>query len=387
MPEPSDLEIPPPKDWQLFERWACDLFSAEWETNAKIHGRTGQPQHGVDIYAQPKGSSEWYGVQCKKKDELAGSNLTVDELRKEVEKAKEFTPPLTRFIIATTGPRDASVQQYARQFSVENQAKGLFSIDIMFWDDFLEMYDRHPSIFRQHFRTLQWQRSIKKNSALSQVIEIEDPIPPEGTSELVTYLCEFLKEGGAEEVEAVDFHRAPKCVTQSKEYLTYLTPVTCFIHLKDDCYVRLLVSVLQRDLQSQEFDDIYRLYWYDMDILTVRYIAACEVNTKARKFWHVSVTFVTGRFSRRLYQPLKRNRYSTVQDGKILFHYFPKSRINELRSTLKSLPLHLEPMLLCQTDNSMTSLRQQVREVINYLKGDHFPEGAYLILHGVNSSL
>ncbi len=151
MPEPSDLEIPPPKDWQCFERWACDLFSAEWKTQAKMHGRTGQPQHGVDIYGQPEGSREFQGVQCKKKDQLAGSNISADILRREVKKAKAFTPPLARFILASTGPRDASVQRIARQLSQENQAQGLFSVEVMFWDDFLDMYDRHEEVFSQHY--------------------------------------------------------------------------------------------------------------------------------------------------------------------------------------------------------------------------------------------
>ncbi|NIM10968.1 MAG: hypothetical protein GTO45_03190 [Candidatus Aminicenantes bacterium] len=154
MPEPSDLEIPPPKDWQRFERLTCDIFSAEWMTAANMHGREGQPQHGVDIYGQPKGSKEWYGVQCKRKGRLAGCNITADEFRREVMKAKKFTPPLARFILATTGARNATVQQIARQLSQKNQEKGLFSVDVIFWEDFLHMYDRHKEVFRQHYDNL-----------------------------------------------------------------------------------------------------------------------------------------------------------------------------------------------------------------------------------------
>jgi hypothetical protein len=39
--EPSDLQPPPPRDWQVFERHMRDLFEAHWQAPAEMHGRTG----------------------------------------------------------------------------------------------------------------------------------------------------------------------------------------------------------------------------------------------------------------------------------------------------------------------------------------------------------
>jgi hypothetical protein len=69
-------------------------------------------------------------------------------------KAMEFTPPLSMFIMATTGTRDATVQEVIRLLSAEHQRKGLFKVDVMFWDDLVNLYDRHRDVFRSHYNGL-----------------------------------------------------------------------------------------------------------------------------------------------------------------------------------------------------------------------------------------
>jgi hypothetical protein len=94
------MQVPPPKDWQQFERNMRDLFEAHWG-NGKIHGRPGQRQHGVDIYGQPDGTA-YHGVQCKGRDGNLGSRLTETELRAEMKEAADFKPRLAHFVMATT---------------------------------------------------------------------------------------------------------------------------------------------------------------------------------------------------------------------------------------------------------------------------------------------
>lgn len=154
MMEPSNYEVPPPTMWECFERWTCELFSEEWGTNARLNGRKGQPQNGVDVYGEPKSNIGWCGIQCKKKDNLASNTLTVSELRIEVDKAKGFDPKLSHFIIATTGPRDEKVQTEARQISDDNKKKGYFSVDVIFWPDFLILYCKHKEVFLRHYANL-----------------------------------------------------------------------------------------------------------------------------------------------------------------------------------------------------------------------------------------
>jgi tetratricopeptide (TPR) repeat protein len=147
----SDHQWPPPADWQKFERITCEIFSAEWQCRAERHGRQGQPQHGVDVYGQPNGKAAWHGIQCKQKDRFAGTTVTPAELEEEVRKALNFQPPLARFILATTGDRDVAVQDAARRLTDDHQKRGLFSVEVLFWPDFLALYGKHLDVFRRHY--------------------------------------------------------------------------------------------------------------------------------------------------------------------------------------------------------------------------------------------
>ncbi len=148
-PEPSDLQIPPPKDWQAFERHMRDLLEADWGPPVEMHGRSGQPQRGVDIYGRPNGGKDWHGVQCKQKDGLCDAAVTGLELREEVKKAEKFKPKLGHFILATTGPRDVKVQAVARELTSAKRAP--FSVQVMFWDDVLALYNQHPEVLERHY--------------------------------------------------------------------------------------------------------------------------------------------------------------------------------------------------------------------------------------------
>ncbi|MGA2266231.1 MAG: tetratricopeptide repeat protein [Phycisphaerae bacterium] len=147
--EPSDFQVPPPKDWQVFERHMRDLFEAHWKAPAQMHGRTGQPQCGVDIYGQLGGGQDYHGVQCKLHDAEAKPAVIAEELEAEADKATKFHPKLIHFILATTGPRDVVVQNAVRKLN-ERENKP-FTVEVVFWDDILDLYDKHLDIFSQHY--------------------------------------------------------------------------------------------------------------------------------------------------------------------------------------------------------------------------------------------
>src|SRR5262245_48581183 len=99
----------PPNDATAFESLCLDVWKEIWnDPGAQKNGRSGQPQAGVDVFGKQEGKQ--IGVQCKQRDGLLRTELTIDELEQEVEKAKYFRPPLSTFIVATTGSRDARVQ-------------------------------------------------------------------------------------------------------------------------------------------------------------------------------------------------------------------------------------------------------------------------------------
>ena len=129
--QPSDMQVPPPADWQAFERHLYDLYQAEWGASVKLHDRTGQPQCGVDVYGQPDGEG-YCGIQCKRHDAALNAAVTEVELTGEIAKARAFKPNLARFILATTAPRDVKIQAVVRRL---NERKGKpFSVEVLFWD-------------------------------------------------------------------------------------------------------------------------------------------------------------------------------------------------------------------------------------------------------------
>jgi hypothetical protein len=130
----NGLQIPAPRYWQQFEDLCLSLFRLVWHhPTAQKNGRMGQPQHGTDIWGEDDGAA--VGVQCKGKDVGLGATLTEAELRKEVGKAKRFTPPLARWILATTAPKDAGIEEAARRITIENRNAGLFSVQVLGWED------------------------------------------------------------------------------------------------------------------------------------------------------------------------------------------------------------------------------------------------------------
>ncbi len=63
----------------------------------------------------------WCSMQ-KGKDGNYGREVTEKELRAEVKKASNFMPTLSEFIIATTAPDDAKIQEVARTITEENES-------------------------------------------------------------------------------------------------------------------------------------------------------------------------------------------------------------------------------------------------------------------------
>ena len=134
-----------PANWQDFESLCLMLWREEWDSDdLKKNGRSGQTQHGVDIYGHRAGEDEYSGIQCKCKSD--GEVLTTEEVSSEIEKAKSFQPPLKRYIIATTAKKDASLEEFIRLKDVENRKNGLFSIDVKSWEDIVDMLERHKKV-------------------------------------------------------------------------------------------------------------------------------------------------------------------------------------------------------------------------------------------------
>lgn len=185
MPLFSGLQILPPANWQDFETLCCDLWRAIWkDPNTQKNGRQGQSQHGVDIYGRPNQEDLWAGVQCKGKNNYTNKSLAEKEVRDEVENAKSFEPKLSHFIIATTGPKDAKIEELARKITDEHSKSGLFSVNVLAWNDIKDRLEDFPDIINKHYpglslNTEAFKKQIDKIAETTQAIfkNIEDVKP------------------------------------------------------------------------------------------------------------------------------------------------------------------------------------------------------------------
>lgn len=141
--------IPKPVNWQDFESLCKKLYGEIWQCQSTIskNGRNGQSQNGVDIYGIPKGENEYFGIQCKGKDDYAKTELTEAEIDNEIENAKKFQPKLKQFIIATTGNKDAKIEEFVRKKNVDSRANGGFEIVVRHWEDLADLIEENQVTF------------------------------------------------------------------------------------------------------------------------------------------------------------------------------------------------------------------------------------------------
>src|SRR5690349_3199888 len=118
-----------PENWQDFENLCKKLWGEVWKCpEIKKNGRSGQIQNGIDIYGIPFGENQYYGIQCKGKDDYTKSTLTVKEIDREIELALNFQPPLKKMYFATTANKDVDIESYVRKKNIEHISNNLFEV-------------------------------------------------------------------------------------------------------------------------------------------------------------------------------------------------------------------------------------------------------------------
>lgn len=144
------IQIRKPRNEEDFELAIKTLFQCIYkDRKVKRHGRRGQEQYGVDIFELRGGNAnEILGVQCKLKGD--GKNLTEAEVREEVEKAFQFRPPLSEYIIVTTAPTDGRLDRLALELSAPESTDHPLGmgVSVWGWETLQEEIQQHPEAIR-----------------------------------------------------------------------------------------------------------------------------------------------------------------------------------------------------------------------------------------------
>lgn len=173
-------QILKPANWDDFEHLCKRLWGELWNCSDRIkrHGRQGQTQHGVDIYAYCVSDNGYCGIQCKGKDEYTHAQLTKVEIETEIEKAKSFAPPLKRLIFATTANKDATIEEFVREKDIENINQGLFSVELYQWEDIVDLFEIAHLTHKWYINNCQYIQTVDVKLSLEVPNEEEAILHP-----------------------------------------------------------------------------------------------------------------------------------------------------------------------------------------------------------------
>lgn len=173
MPTLPEIQLNPPDSWNEFEELCFQLFKREWnDFKIRRNGKQGQGQNGVDIYGNC--DNKFTGLQCKGKQVYPQIELKRKEILDEVKLAIKFKPPLNDYIILTTAPRNAKIQEFIRLESLKNTKKRLFSIDVFFWEDIKERLITYIDLVKQFYPFLVSQDTELIKGISEKTLQIDD---------------------------------------------------------------------------------------------------------------------------------------------------------------------------------------------------------------------
>jgi hypothetical protein len=145
------IYLPPPSNWQDFQTLVKDIAAVRYDpATVQEYGRQGQVQFGVDTFAMERDGKTRIGIQCKETKDP----LTEKEIRTEADKARSFPNGLHVYILATTYPTDARLQDVV--IGVNNGSIYPFKLRIEFWNDLVNDINKFASVINscyENYRT------------------------------------------------------------------------------------------------------------------------------------------------------------------------------------------------------------------------------------------
>src|SRR5262249_47073679 len=154
------------------------------DPHTQLNGRTGQPQHGVDIFGyRNRDPRRLVGIQCKNLD----SEITVEELETELEKALLFKPFLSEFILVTTAPRDERIQRRARELTEQfSTTEHPISVAVWGWEQVEEHASRYVQAHRVFDPTFNPYVERAHQETVARLHDIEAQLRPKGSSKRIS---------------------------------------------------------------------------------------------------------------------------------------------------------------------------------------------------------
>jgi len=271
--------IQKPSNWQDFESLCKKLWCEIWNCDSiKKNGRTGQNQHGIDVYGIPKNETMYYGIQCKGKDDYTKSKLSKKEIDNEIIKAKNFKPSLRKFIFATTANKDAKIEEYIREVNVKHIAQGLFVIDIYSWEDIADLIEENRNTYNWYIKRIDFKmnqsvdilfHNEQNNCVITPTfnrsnITIKSDHIPRSQSEIIATFLDRSSFSIPKKVENISFSKVGIVISNSGNI--------AFEEIK----LKLEIENNFQSVKETNIENVYislvtnNVYWIDENIITYR---------------------------------------------------------------------------------------------------------------------
>jgi len=181
------IYMPPPSNWQDFETLIEEIAKTKF-SEVQSHGRQGQAQYGVDVYAVNY-LDKSIGIQCKETKKKITENIITTEANKAI----SFLPALSLFIIATTQRTDVKLQKFISIINKDNTYD--FKIEIWFWDDINRDINRSFSVMSSCYKEFQNQFCVSETQNHLNILRLAFDRP--------AFKDKFLNERNYDDFEEV----------------------------------------------------------------------------------------------------------------------------------------------------------------------------------------
>ncbi|MDO6545548.1 hypothetical protein Q4568_23740, partial [Photobacterium sanguinicancri] len=161
-----DSVLPIPISSASFENIVVDYCKLKYRREVVKYGRSGQVQHGVDIFLNLT-QYEHIAIQCKNYQ----NGLLFKTIIDEIEKTASYPTKIDTYIIATSAPRDKKLQDEISKYNKGCNKR--FCVELIYWDDITSLIVNDEFIFKKHFPELFNLTNTDMNNKKEDVKAIE----------------------------------------------------------------------------------------------------------------------------------------------------------------------------------------------------------------------
>ncbi|HCB1371884.1 TPA: hypothetical protein MYO05_001034 [Klebsiella pneumoniae] len=159
-----------------FERYVCDYFSILYNTRFSTYGTPGQRQYGIDgLNFGPSSDGKKHVIQCKN---LNYSDLTVDIIQGDINKAKELKVEFDVFHFVTSANKKTKIQDDISNNMAALTNNNDYEFEIHFYSDFFndsikikEIVDKYFDLFSRTTVESKHTRDVSNIIRLAKCID------------------------------------------------------------------------------------------------------------------------------------------------------------------------------------------------------------------------